>query len=98
MAWREFKVLLLWSCVQNGSSSASLELDLEHYVVPAPPSSGPFYAANNTETPRSLSLTGVFTKSDGSVNSSYTYKDSGIPIDRSSKKVYLVTSSAILVE
>ncbi|KAL6203443.1 hypothetical protein ACLB2K_027143 [Fragaria x ananassa] len=71
---------------ENGSSSASLELDLEHYVVPAPPFSGPVYAANNTETPRSLSLTGVFTKSDGSVNSSCTYKDSGIPIDRSSKK------------
>ncbi|KAL6200369.1 hypothetical protein ACLB2K_030151 [Fragaria x ananassa] len=71
---------------ENGSSSASLELDLEHYVVPAPPFSGPVYAANNTETPRSLSLTGVFTKSDGSVNSSYTYKDSGVPIDRSSKK------------
>ncbi|PRQ34563.1 putative 6-phosphofructo-2-kinase, Fructose-2,6-bisphosphate 2-phosphatase [Rosa chinensis] len=70
---------------ENGSS-ASLELDLEHYVVPAPSASGPGYAANNTETPRSLSLTGVFTKSDGSTNSSYTFKDSGIPIDRSSKK------------
>ncbi|XP_050367571.1 6-phosphofructo-2-kinase/fructose-2,6-bisphosphatase [Argentina anserina] len=70
---------------ENGSS-VSLELDLEHYVVPAPPSSGPVYAANNAETPRSLSLTGVFTKSDGSTHASYTYKDSGIPIDRSSKK------------
>ena len=93
MARREFEDLLfVFLCVQNGSS-ASLELDLEHYVVPAPPSSGPVYAANNTETPRSLSLTGVFTKSDGSSHSSVTYRDSGIPIDRSSRKVYLITSS-----
>ncbi|KAL5125142.1 6-phosphofructo-2-kinase/fructose-2,6-bisphosphatase [Glycine soja] len=46
--------------VQTGSeniSSASLELDLEHYIVPSPPvsaSSAPVYAANLTENPRSL--------------------------------------------
>ncbi|KAL2486172.1 6-phosphofructo-2-kinase/fructose-2 [Abeliophyllum distichum] len=40
-------------------SSASLELDLEHYVVPAPAAnSGLVYAANMTETPRSLSRFG----------------------------------------
>lgn len=35
----------------------SLELDLEHYIVPSPPvsaSSAPVYAANLTENPRSL--------------------------------------------
>ncbi|KAL0434691.1 UNVERIFIED_CONTAM: 6-phosphofructo-2-kinase/fructose-2,6-bisphosphatase [Sesamum radiatum] len=45
---------------ENGSS-ASLELDLEHYVVPAPTTSansGLVYAANMTETPRSLSRRG----------------------------------------
>lgn len=47
---------------ENGSS-ASLELDLEHYVVPAPATSansGMVYAANMTETPRSLTRGGVF--------------------------------------
>ncbi|XP_021278843.1 6-phosphofructo-2-kinase/fructose-2,6-bisphosphatase [Herrania umbratica] len=46
---------------ENGSA-ASLELDLEHYVVPAPSTSansGLVYAANLAENPRSLSLTGV---------------------------------------
>ncbi|XVF20329.1 hypothetical protein REPUB_Repub11eG0188900 [Reevesia pubescens] len=46
---------------ENGSS-ASLELDLEHYVVPAPSTSantGLVYAANLAENPRSLSLAGV---------------------------------------
>lgn len=91
--------LFFWSCTQN-SSSATLELDLEHYVVPAPSASGHHvYAANMTETPRSLTLSGVFTNSDGSTGSSYTFKDSGIPVDRpATKKVYLVTSSAISVK
>ncbi|XP_022729167.1 6-phosphofructo-2-kinase/fructose-2,6-bisphosphatase-like isoform X1 [Durio zibethinus] len=47
--------------LENGSA-ASLELDLEHYVVPAPSTSansGLVYAANLAETPRSLALTGV---------------------------------------
>ncbi|KAM1829041.1 hypothetical protein ACFX1X_022259 [Malus domestica] len=69
---------------ENGSS-ASLELDLEHYVVPAPSTSansGHMYAANMTETPRSLNLSGIFTKADGSTSASYTFKDSGILSDR----------------
>ncbi|KAK1321982.1 6-phosphofructo-2-kinase/fructose-2,6-bisphosphatase [Acorus calamus] len=49
--------------VENGSS-ASLVLDLEHYVVPAPTSSV-IYAANLTENPRSRDHAGVFSNSDG---------------------------------
>lgn len=92
-----FFLFFFWSCTQNGSS-ATLELDLEHYVVPAPSASGHHvYAANMTETPRSLTLSGVFTNSDGSTGSSYTFKDSGIPVDRSAtKKVYLVIASFLL--
>ncbi|OMO82850.1 Carbohydrate binding module family 20 [Corchorus capsularis] len=46
---------------ENGSS-ASLELDLEHYVVPAPSTSansGLVYAANLAENPRSITFAGV---------------------------------------
>ncbi|KAH7677926.1 6-phosphofructo-2-kinase [Dioscorea alata] len=48
----------------------SLELDLEHYVVPAPASacSGAVYAANLTETPRYL-RSGIFSKGDASSSS-----------------------------
>ncbi|KAK4492095.1 hypothetical protein RD792_002892 [Penstemon davidsonii] len=55
-------------------SSASLELDLEHYVIPAPTStnSGQVYAANMTETPRSLRRVGVFPKTDGSIGALHT--------------------------
>lgn len=63
--------------MQN-SSSVSLELDLEHYVVPAPSTSansGLVYAANMTETPRSLTRAGVFPTSDGLSNTLYPYKD-----------------------
>lgn len=68
--------------MQNGSS-ASLELDIEHYVVPAPTSanSGPVYAANMTETPRSLTRTGMFSRNDSS-NASYPHKDVGASVDR----------------
>ncbi|VVA16546.1 PREDICTED: 6-phosphofructo-2-kinase/fructose-2 [Prunus dulcis] len=69
---------------ENGSST-SLELDLEHYVVPAPSTSansGLVYAANMTETPRSLSLTGIFTNADGSTSFSHSFKDSGASVDR----------------
>ncbi|XP_077215036.1 6-phosphofructo-2-kinase/fructose-2,6-bisphosphatase-like isoform X2 [Tasmannia lanceolata] len=48
--------------LENGSS-ASLELDLEHYVVPTPitsANSGLTYAANMTESPRSLVYAGNF--------------------------------------
>ncbi|KAK9168084.1 hypothetical protein Syun_000224 [Stephania yunnanensis] len=58
--------------VENGSS-ATLELDLEHYVVPAPTTTANFglvYAANLTETPRSLTHGGSFSKSEGSSSSS----------------------------
>ncbi|KAI6670935.1 hypothetical protein NL676_005820 [Syzygium grande] len=70
--------------IENGSS-VSLELDLEHYVVPAPSTStnsGLVYAANMTETPRSLTRSGVFSNSDGSVIPSHSFKDSGVSVDR----------------
>ncbi|XP_042041535.1 6-phosphofructo-2-kinase/fructose-2,6-bisphosphatase-like [Salvia splendens] len=65
-------------------SQASLELDIEHYVVPAPSSanSGPVYAANMTETPRSLARTGVFSRNDSSLGSSHSQKDLGASVDR----------------
>ncbi|PON85439.1 Fructose-2,6-bisphosphatase [Trema orientale] len=72
---------------ENGSS-ASLELDLEHYVVPAPSTcanSGLVYAANMTETPRSLTLSGVFSKSDGASSAAHSFKDGGgVSVDRPS--------------
>ncbi|XP_057483852.1 6-phosphofructo-2-kinase/fructose-2,6-bisphosphatase-like isoform X1 [Actinidia eriantha] len=70
---------------ENGSSSASLELDLEHYVVPAPATavnSGLIYAANMTETPRSLTCAGVFSNSEGSGSVLQSYKDGGMLGDR----------------
>lgn len=70
--------------IENGSA-VSLELDLEHYVIPAPSTSthsGLVYAANMTETPRSLTRSGVFSNSDGSVNPSHSIKDSGVSVDR----------------
>lgn len=72
------------NAAENGSS-ASLELDLEHYVVPAPTTSansGFFYAANNTETPRSLTLAGVFSNMDGSGNVLHPSKDGSVSADR----------------
>ncbi|KAK3010180.1 hypothetical protein RJ639_010765 [Escallonia herrerae] len=65
---------------ENGSS-ASLELDIEHYVVPAPPTST-VYAANMTETPRSLNRTGVFSHTDGLGGASHSYKDGSVSTDR----------------
>ncbi|KAJ9698732.1 hypothetical protein PVL29_007673 [Vitis rotundifolia] len=68
---------------ENGSS-ASLELDLEHYVVPAPApaNSGLVYAANMAETPRSLAHLGVFSNTDSSGGASYSNKDAGVSVDR----------------
>ncbi|KAK6122138.1 hypothetical protein DH2020_044117 [Rehmannia glutinosa] len=69
---------------ENGSS-ASLELDLEHYVVPAPTTSansGLVYAANLTATPRSLSRVGVFSRTDGSSGASQFQRDTGVSVDR----------------
>ncbi|URD81770.1 6-phosphofructo-2-kinase [Musa troglodytarum] len=63
---------------ENGPAS-TLELDLEHYVVPAPSSSvGVVYAANLTETPRSLVNTGIFSKNDASSGSSYDSSKAGV--------------------
>ncbi|CAM8967330.1 unnamed protein product [Rhodiola kirilowii] len=64
--------------IKNGSS-ASLELDIEHYVVPAPATSansGLVYAANLTENPRMLDH-GVFSNVDGPGGALYAYTDSG---------------------
>ncbi|XP_038713533.1 6-phosphofructo-2-kinase/fructose-2,6-bisphosphatase-like isoform X2 [Tripterygium wilfordii] len=69
---------------ENGSS-ASLELDLEHYLVPAPSTSantGLVYAANNTETPRSLTRSGIFSNTDGLGSGSHSLKDRGVFVDR----------------
>ncbi|KAG6507974.1 hypothetical protein ZIOFF_033329 [Zingiber officinale] len=56
----------------ENSSGSTLELDLEHYVVPAPSSiAGALYAANLAETPRSLLGTGDFSKIDASTGGSY---------------------------
>lgn len=62
-------------CVLQHGSSAILELDLEHYVIPAPANPGQVYAANNAENPR-------FSVADGSGNSSYSYKDGSVSTDR----------------
>ncbi|KAL2975770.1 hypothetical protein AAZX31_14G180900 [Glycine max] len=64
--------------VQTGSeniSSVSLELDLEHYIVPSPPvsaSSALVYAANMTENPRSLD--------SGFASISSSTVDGGVPM------------------
>lgn len=85
--------------MQNGSST-SLELDLEHYVIPAPATSansGLVYAANLTENPRSLTRAGVFSNNDGSGPILNTSKDSGITADRPPTiKVILITHIADL--
>ncbi|CAJ2640318.1 unnamed protein product [Trifolium pratense] len=57
---------------ENGSS-AGLELDLEHYVVPAPSTSAHVYAANMTENPRSLI--------SGSGGSSFSSKPKGMEVN-----------------
>ncbi|XP_077239324.1 6-phosphofructo-2-kinase/fructose-2,6-bisphosphatase-like isoform X2 [Tasmannia lanceolata] len=69
---------------ENGSS-ASLELDLEHYVVPAPTlaNSGFVYAANMSETPRSLAHVGIFSNTGISSNVSPGSNKAGIfSVDR----------------
>ncbi|XP_011003865.1 PREDICTED: 6-phosphofructo-2-kinase/fructose-2,6-bisphosphatase-like isoform X3 [Populus euphratica] len=63
--------------IENGAP-ASLELDLEHYVVPAPSTSANsafVYTANNTENPR-------FSNVDCPGNASYSFKDSGVSADQ----------------
>ncbi|XP_009782679.1 6-phosphofructo-2-kinase/fructose-2,6-bisphosphatase isoform X1 [Nicotiana tabacum] len=66
----------------ESGSSASLELDLEHYVVPAPTTSAMVYAANLTETPRSLKRTGVFSGTDGTTIPRPSSKDGHTSNDR----------------
>ncbi|XP_042394675.1 6-phosphofructo-2-kinase/fructose-2,6-bisphosphatase-like isoform X2 [Zingiber officinale] len=62
----------------ENSSGSTLELDLEHYVVPAPSSiAGALYAANLAETPRSLLGTGDFSKIDASTGGSYGTSKAG---------------------
>ncbi|KAL9686897.1 hypothetical protein QQ045_031290 [Rhodiola kirilowii] len=64
---------------ENGHS-ASLELDIEHYVVPAPAdsaNSGLVYAANLTENPRMFTHGGVFSNMDGPGGTPYAYRDAG---------------------
>ncbi|KAI4382443.1 hypothetical protein MLD38_008407 [Melastoma candidum] len=71
--------------LEENASSATLELDLEHYVVPAPSASansGLVYAANLTETPRSLTRGGAFSNSDGSSSTSSSSKEPAIASDR----------------
>ncbi|KAG6382631.1 hypothetical protein SASPL_157697 [Salvia splendens] len=82
---------------ENGSP-ASLELDIEHYVVPAPSSanSGPVYAANMTETPRSLTRTGKFSRNDSSSGSSHSQKDPGASVDRPGGMEVIVPETAKL--
>ncbi|WOL16298.1 6-phosphofructo-2-kinase/fructose-2,6-bisphosphatase-like isoform X2 [Canna indica] len=64
--------------VENGPAS-TLELDLEHYVVPAPSSSTRVvYAANLTENPRSLLNTGSFSKHDAASGGSYGSTKTGL--------------------
>ncbi|KAG8371464.1 hypothetical protein BUALT_Bualt13G0090300 [Buddleja alternifolia] len=62
-----------------------MELDLEHYVVPAPTTSANsslVYEANLTETPRSLSRVGVFSKSGGSSGALHRQGDTGVYVDK----------------
>lgn len=77
---------MFFICLFQSGSSVSLELDLEHYVVPAPSTSANSalaYAANNAENPR-------FSYVDGPGNASFSYKDSGVSADRPATiKVYL---------
>ncbi|KAI3871307.1 hypothetical protein MKX03_006234 [Papaver bracteatum] len=74
--------------VESGSS-ASLELDLEHYVVPAPASfanSGLVYAANFTETPRSLTCAGTFSNSESPSSASHSRNTAGVSTDRTATR------------
>ena len=64
---------------QQIGPASPLELDLEHYVVPAPSASaGVVYAANLTETPRSLPTAGIFSKNDALSGSSYGSSKAGV--------------------
>ncbi|KAI3450320.1 hypothetical protein Pfo_006985 [Paulownia fortunei] len=88
-SWRAYQENFLPSTVRgipiSNVSSASLELDLEHYFVPSPTTSansGLVYAANMTETPRSLSRVGVFSKADGLNGVLHFQGDTGVSVGR----------------
>ncbi|XP_043725023.1 6-phosphofructo-2-kinase/fructose-2,6-bisphosphatase-like isoform X2 [Telopea speciosissima] len=69
---------------ENGSA-ISLELDLEHYVVPAPgtsANSGLVYAANMAENPKSFTRSGIFSNSDGSSSGSDSTRTVGVSVDQ----------------
>ncbi|CAH9121072.1 unnamed protein product [Cuscuta epithymum] len=68
---------------ENGFSS-SLELDLEHYVIPAPASTSALvYAANLTESPRSFKGTRVLSCIDDGANIGlHSYKDDPVSNDQ----------------
>lgn len=70
-----------------------MELDLEHYEVPAPaPSanSSLVYAADNAENPRSLSASGSFVNDNTKNAASNSPRTSGVSVDGSpSAKVLL---------
>lgn len=73
-----------------------MELDLEHYVVPAPATSansGLVYAANMTETPRSLRRVGVFSKTDSSTGALNYQRDTGVSVDRPDVMVFFFSIS-----
>ncbi|GER30495.1 6-phosphofructo-2-kinase/fructose-2 6-bisphosphatase [Striga asiatica] len=76
---------IIYHFLMQNESSPSLELDLEHYVVPAPSTpanSAHVYAANLTETPRSLSRVGVFSRTDGSSGTLHFQRDTGVSVDQ----------------
>lgn len=67
--------------------SESLELDLEHYEVPAPAASANsslVYAADNAENPRSLSASGSFVNDNTpKAAASNSPRVSGVSVDGS---------------
>ncbi|KAJ4972336.1 hypothetical protein NE237_005435 [Protea cynaroides] len=67
------------------ASATSLELDLEHYVVAAPvtsANSGLVYAANMTETPRSLTRSGIFSNSNVPSSVSHSNIAGSVAVDQ----------------
>ncbi|KAG9453533.1 hypothetical protein H6P81_006437 [Aristolochia fimbriata] len=82
---------------ENGSS-ASLELDLEHYVVPPPAicaNSGLVYAANMTENPRSLVGSGNFSNADVSSSNAVASTKAGT-FPRKDVEIIIPDSSKVI--
>ncbi|KAG5387466.1 hypothetical protein IGI04_038936 [Brassica rapa subsp. trilocularis] len=72
--------------------SESLELDLEHYEVPAPAPSAQsslVYAADNAENPRSLSASGSFVNDDTPKAASKSPRVSAVSEDGSPSEKYM---------